>query len=288
MESKSLKRTIYEYFECVVAAFIYAVAMRVFINPAEIVPGGVTGIASVISYVTDVNVGLMFFILNLPLLIVAVILLKGDFTAKTVVNSVSNAIFLQVLPESIAYTDSMLLSTVMGGALVGISMHLAYKANGSNGGTEIIARLIHKYKPEKDVSGLILILNTVIVFGGSIFLMFNGGVVLTVVYSLIYTYLSGWFMGFLGRGHGDIVRFFIITSKPDVIREKVASTFSHGFTCLDVYGRGGVKRSGIVVIIKRRKESAMRKIIAQSDKEAFVIVKQVYDVIVGGKFSQSE
>lgn len=297
--AKQVLTKIKEYLLVAFAGSLNAISIAVLVNPAKLVAGGVSGLSSALAYVFELfidgvpfetMVSILYFAMNLPLLIAALILLRGDFTYKTVWSTVICTLVLRLVPSNIQFNDSKLICVIFGGILIGISMYLAAINNGSNAGTEIIARLVHKYRPEIDLSKVILIANFAITGLGSIVLMvLEGEQIWVVLYSLMYVLTGSKVMGMLMRGLDHPQKFLIVSANPDELAQAITDQFKRGLSCLEVVDRkiDGKSRKMIAVIVQYRQAARLKQLIKQYDPAAFTIVKDVYDVFSRPLFNRS-
>ena len=179
LTAKDVLTFIKQYLWVTVAGMLNGISMYTFVNPSHLIAGGFSGLASALTYVLDPLIAgmeyeslmsIVYFALNIPLLICSLIFLRGDFTFKTIWATVVCTLTLGVLAyfPNLQFTDSRLIAIIFGGILIGVSMYIASQNNGSNGGTEVIAKIVAKYRPEIDLSRVILTANFVILMGGSI------------------------------------------------------------------------------------------------------------------------
>lgn len=294
---------IYEYLIVTFAGILNAISLYCFVDPSNLIAGGVSGLSSAISYIVCYFAGnkeifnvvkwIIYFVLNLPLLICSLIYLRGDFTFKTIWATVvctAAGFLLALLPDSFQFDKSPIIAVIFGGMIVGFSMYIASEVNGSNGGTEIIAKIVAKKKPGTDLSNVILTANLLILVAGSIIVMIlegkRGGV---VVYSLVYVFMGSFVMGMFKRGFNHPQKFSIITTKADEMSKAITERFKRGLTYIDVENtrEGSQDRKMIIVIVQYRQASQLRRIIKQCDPAAFTVVKDVHDVFSRPLFNRS-
>ena len=292
MKKKLILQRIYEYLMVTLAGFLNAVAIHVFVNPNRLVPGGITGLASLVYYfIPSWDISIIYFAMNVPLLVMALILLRGDYTFKTIWAAACCSLFMQLMPEKFVFSDSPLIATIFGGVLMGVSMYVAYAYNGSNGGTEVIAKMVAKFRPEKDISTLILIANMAILIFGAFFMIFmQHEQVWIVFYSAIFVFVGSASMGILTRGLDHPQKYLIITERSEDIKKEITERFLRGVTCVDVYDNDGKfdeRHSLLLVIVQYRQTNLLKHIIKKHDPGAFTIVKDVYDVFSRPDFNRS-
>lgn len=288
---KKVLKKLYEYFIVAVAGTLNALSVHIFVNANNFVPGGFTGVATTVYYfLPDVHYSIIYLVINVPLLIAAIILLRGDFTVKTIFATIVCTLVLRVLPDELVFRSSPVMATIIGGIFIGTSMHIASQVNGSNGGTEIIGRIVGKYKPEIDLSTIIMICNICTVTLGCILVIFfKHQSAFIVLYSLAYVMVGGACMGMLGRGLDHPKKYMIVTTNPDPMKEEILSTFKRGVTVIDVYDDDSnlcETKKILLVIVQYRQAYLLKRIINKHDDSAFTFVKSMYDVFSRPKFNR--
>lgn len=291
MAKRNWWKLIFEYIMVTIAGACNAVSVHIFVNPNKLVPGGFTGLASALYYfIPWVNISIIYIIINIPLLICAIIYIKGDFTAKTIWATIVCTLLLEVLPEKLVFTDSPLIAVILGGICVGFAMHFAAVYGGSNGGTEVIAKIVAKKRPEIDLSKVILVANLSILLIGSILLVgFQGESIFCVLYSAIYALVGAKMMGMFQRGLDHVQKFLIVTENYQQLTDKITCRLKRGVTLMDLYDEQGNMRSAkmVMVLCQFRQANILRHIIRYCDADAFVVVKDVQDVFSRPTFNRS-
>lgn len=303
--SKQVLTKLSEYFWVTMAGVINALSLSVFVNPATLIPGGFSGLASVLTYVFErliPNVGfdsiyyIVYGAINLPLLICSLIMLRGDFTFKTIWATAVSMLVLALMAHFTpdfkfnSHLSSRLISVIFGGVLIGIAMYIANIHNGSNGGTEVIARIVAKYRPEVDLSKVIMIANFSITIVGSVVVMIvkDGTTVDIILYSIMYILIGGTVMGMFKRGFNHPQKFCIVTTKYEEIGAALTEKFKRGYTTMDVHNSyDGQQRKLIAVVVQYRQMPQLKQIIKRLDPTAFTFVKDVYDVFSRPTFNRS-
>lgn len=297
-------RVVYEYLIMTLAGALNAISLFCFVDPCNLIAGGISGLSSAVAYLAcyfatgmDFNIikWIVYFVLNVPLLICALIFVRGDFTFKTIWSTiVCTAIgFLcsAYLPSSFQFDESPFISIVFGGIIIGVSMYIASEYNGSNGGTEVIAKIVAEKKPGTDLSRVIFICNLLILAVGTV-------IVVMVVpnkraevaaYSLIYILIGSNVMGMFKRGFNHPQKFMIITTKWDEMTNVITESFKRGLSCVDVENtrEGSRDRKIVIAVVQYRQASQLRRLIRQCDPAAFTVVKDVHDVFSRPLFNRS-
>ena len=303
LTAKSFLTKLNEYYFITVAGVINGFSMYTFINPAHLVAGGFSGLSSALTYVLDpliasvefeTLVSIVYFALNVPLLICSLIFLRGDFTFKTIWATVVCTATLAVLayfPE-LQFTDThaRLIAVIFGGIMIGFVMYFAAEYNGSNGGTEVIAKIVSKFHPEIDLSRVIMIANVAInILGSAIVIIKLHESIAVAIYSLLYIFIGTTVMGMLKRGFNHPQKFLIVTTEYEQIMEDITTHFKRGCSCMDVVNQDpdAPPRKMVMVVVQYRQMSQLKQLIRRRDPYAFTFVKDVHDVFSRPSFNRS-
>jgi uncharacterized membrane-anchored protein YitT (DUF2179 family) len=265
-----------DYSIMLVGLILYVLSWTLFLVPAKITGGGISGLAAVIFYSTKIPIGLTFFVINVFLVAIALKVLGASFGIKTVfsmvVLSLLFAIPQSVFPESIIQDN--FLSAVLGGMMGGVGIGLVFSRGGSTGGTDIIAMIINKYR---NISpGRIIMYCDVIIIGSSYFLvhsldkMVYGFVSMAVVSYTLDSFLSG---------SNASAQIFIFSQNYEEIADFINAESKRGVTVLNGTGWYTQQDVKVIMTVVRKKETSMlfRKI-KEIDPEAFISMASVMGV----------
>src|SRR6056297_2629312 len=213
--------------------FINALGWTAFLIPAEITGGGVTGVATLISYASGFPVGVSYLIINAILILASIKVLGKGFGIKTIFATVTLTIFLSVLQGIIKepIVNENFMSTVIGGILVGAGVGIVFSQGGSTGGTDIIAMMINKYR---NISpGKVILYLDVIIISSSYFLFHS---IEKIVYGYVTMAITAYAIDMVLTGAKRTVQMFIFSRKHLEIAQRVGSEIGRGITILD--GKG--------------------------------------------------
>ena len=163
IEKKSVKRHIFDYICITIASFVYAVGVAMFIDPSNLAPGGLTGIAIIVSRLSGVETGTLIFILNVPIVLVGFLKFGWKFMISTFYCVVMTSFFTNILAPFGAATEDILLAAIAGGALVAASIGFIFKCGATTGGTDIIIKLLRRRFPHLRTGALFLLTDAIIV-----------------------------------------------------------------------------------------------------------------------------
>lgn len=302
LTAKSVLTRAKEYLFVTVAGVLNALSLYSFVNPSRLIAGGFSGLSSALTYVFyrlipsvpfDDLMSIVYFILNVPLLICAIIFLRGDFTFKTIWATLSCTGALAILPKffpKFQEPHAKLIAIAFGGILIGLAMYVAAEYNGSNGGTEVIAKIVYKFHPEIDLSKVVLVANLAITFAGSVIVMaIEGEKVSVVIYSLLYIFTGTQVFGMLRRGFNHPQKFLIVTTEHERLAEEITKRFKRGCSTFDAQKTSPdqPQRKVVMVVVQFRQSPQLKKLIRDVDPNAFTIVKEVYDVFSRPTFNRS-
>ena len=141
------KRTVYwDYIYIILGTLLTSLAFNLFLIPHKIAPGGLSGIATVIYYITKgrVPVGGTMLALNVPLFIAGIKELGRGVGFKTLLSTVLLSLFIDLLKVP-SVTDEPILASIYGGVIMGIGIGIVFKGNATTGGTDLFAKIIHKH-----------------------------------------------------------------------------------------------------------------------------------------------
>jgi len=255
---------------------LYVLGWQLFLIPAEITGGGVSGISAVVFFATKIPVSLTFLVINAVLVLIAIKILGASFGVKTIysiaVLTVFFAVFQSILEKPLV--DDTFLSAVIGGMTGGIGLGIVFSRGGSTGGTDIFAMIIMKYR---NVSpGKLIMLFDVIIIASSYFVFQSPE-------KLVYGYVSMWVVSYsldsFLSGANRNAQMFIISKKYEEIADFINNEAIRGVTILSGTGWYTKEESKIVMsVVKKRETSAIFRKIKEIDPEAFITMGSVMGV----------
>lgn len=264
------------YFIMFVGLLLYSLGWSLFLLPAGINGGGISGIGATIYFVTGFPVGITYFLVNAVLVAIAIKILGASFATKTIVNMIIISIMLTFLPKVLSKTiiDDTFLSAVLGGIFGGVGLGLVFSQGGSTGGTDIIAMIVTKYK--RTSPGRIIMYCDVIIIASTWFVFHS-------VEKLVYGYVSMWVVAYaldaFLSGANQSAQLFIFSDKWEELKDHIIKENKRGVTIID--GMGGYTNEHqkiIMTIVKKRETAAIFKKIKEIDHTAFVSMGSVMGV----------
>ncbi len=261
-----------------VGCALQALSVVIFLNPASLASGGVTGLAMLLNRVSplQVPIGVFTLLLNLPLFWLGLRHLGGwRFLARTVIAtvlySVLTALFEQMRLPSL--TNDIILNTLFGAVIGGFGAGLVFLARATTGGTDILAILLVRWRSIPLSQSYLIADALVITLAGLLFGWEKA------LYALIALYVSGVAAEAVSEGAQVSRMAFVITNAPERVSEAVLTQMGRGLTRWT--GRGGYTREArqiLFIVISRAETATLKSIVAETDPDAFVVIGQASEV----------
>lgn len=264
------------YFFMIVACFLYALSLQMFLIPNKIVGGGVSGAASLIEIVTNLPAGLFIVIINIPILIFGFKLMGWKFILRCFITTATLGLATEILSFfTVAITENALLATGYGGILQGVSIGLFIKYETSSGGTELLGRLTHHVIPYGSIATHVAVIDALIVIMGAIVLQNPEN----ILYALILIFISAKVSDMIVVGLSKAKMCYIITTKAEEISDFLIATSPRGVTLVNGEGMFSKTPRGVLMTcIKSNQVSHLKASIHKLDENAFVIVTDANEV----------
>ncbi|MGM0499577.1 MAG: YitT family protein [Bacillota bacterium] len=272
------KKTIIEYLGITAGSFLIALALTVFLVPNRIAAGGVSGLATVIYYITSFPIGITMLIINIPLFLAGLKIMGKSFGIRTIYGIASLSLFTDLLqPHMTALTNDLLLASIYGGVLGGIGLGLVFRFRGTTGGTDLIASLINYYTGISVGEGLLIADGIVVALAG---IFFNLEVAL---YAAVTIFITSQTIDVIQEGLNFKKGLLIISDKAEEINQMVVDDLNRSTTEFAAKGGyTGEKKRVLLCIISRSEVSEVKRAVADIDKDAFVIISNVHEVLGEG------
>jgi len=280
-----------DYLQMLLGTAIYTIGYTCFLLPYKIVSGGVTGISTIIYYITGFPAANTYLIINVALLLMAMRILGWRYLVRTIIVTllISGAIGLLQTELTVVGPDGShalmhilgeqkFMACVIGAFLEGLGLATIFLAGGSTGGTDIIASSINKYW---NISlGRLLLMLDIFIIGGSYFVWRN---LETMVVGYAAMFISLNFVDYVINAARQSVQFIIISDRYEDIAHEVNTQLDRGVTVL--YGEGFYsreKRQVLLILAKKHESRSIFQLIKRADPQAFVSMSNVEGVFGEG------
>ncbi|MCL1854019.1 MAG: YitT family protein [Peptococcaceae bacterium] len=262
-----------------VGAALSALSVNIFIIPNHIADGGITGIAIILYYLLGWNVGVVVFVLNLPLYFLAFRYVGKRFLWLSIFGVFVFSVAMQYtanipMPH---ITSEPLLACIFGGLLSGIGVGITLKSQGSLGGTDIIGILINRLT-SLSVGQVILGVDVLIFLVAAVF--FGPEI---AMYAMIYMFFTIKVVDFVLTGLDNSKSLMIVANNPEALAEILSRELERGITFLDAEGAySGQRKKIILCVIGRMQVTQTKRLIHEADPEAFLVIGDASEVIGNG------
>lgn len=260
----------------IVAAFIMAISVSLFLLPNQLSSGGVSGIATITYYLLNIPMGIAIILINIPLFLIGIYKIGKYFFIKSVIGTISLSIFIEYLNNFAALTNDKFLACVYGGIIIGIGTAVLLKGNSSTGGTDLLSYIAKEYNPSIQMGSVIAITDIIIIILNIIFLR----EIEIGLYSAIAIYLMGKVIDILFEGINFTKMVLIISEKSEEIAKYIEENIHRGIT--GIYGKGMYTKEEKLVLIcavKRNDLGKVKEAAKHIDKKSFLIITNSREVL---------
>ena len=276
---KSKTEWVKKYIIITVAAFVYAAGVSLFIDPNNMAPGGVTGIAIILNRIIPVNTGTLILLINIPILMFGIWKFGFGLTLSSVYATALISVFTNILSTLPAATCDRLLAAIAGGMLSAVSIGVIFRAGATTGGMDIIVKALRMRFPHLKTGNLFFIADAIVVsMSGIVFRDIDAA-----LYAAIAVGCASVMMDVVLYGRDEAKLLYIISDKPDRITERILEELDIGMT--HISGRGaysGNEKQVIMCAMKKTVFPRVESIVREDDPEAFMIVTSASEIFGEG------
>ena len=269
------KETVVSYLFITLGSLVYALGQLYFIKPLHIPMGGVSGLALVANFLWSLPIGVVTIVLNIPLLFLGWKNMGKEFFTKTAFAIVVSSVFTDLLePLLPAFDGEMLIAALYGGIVMGVGYGMIFRAGGTTGGVDIIAKWINRQK-DIPIGTTNLIANAVVIVGSALVY----GNLDSALYAMITSYLTSMVIDKMVYGMDAQKSAMIITSKPKEVAGAVMEELHRGCTGMNATGMyTGDQRTVLICAVRRHETGTLKKLILEKDENAFMMISNISEV----------
>jgi len=254
----------------IIGASLYSIGLEIFLIPNNVIDGGIVGISIMISHFTNVPLGVLTFVLNLPFFIFGYKHIGKTFTLSTLFSVICYSIGVSVLHPIPGATHDILLASVFGGIIIGLGIGIIIRTGGSTDGTEVIAIILDK-RISFSIGQIVMFFNLfILTFAGFLFGWDRA------MYSLIAYFIAVKVIDIIVEGIDESKAVMIISEQNKEIAEAIMDRLGRGLTFLD--GKGGYKEvetNVIYVVVSRLEIAKVKNIVHGFDEYALMTIGNV-------------
>ena len=267
----------FSYLQILLGALIGGAAYPLFLTPNRIAPGGITGIATILNFLLKWPVGTVSLVMNIPLFLIGYKTMGRIFAFRSLVATVLFSVFIDVLPLQPVINDPM-LGALYGGVLLGIGLGLIMRGGATTGGSDMIARMVHKHFSFISTGAFLFAIDFAVVLAASALIGIS-----EALYALISIFLSAKVMDVVIIGFSANKACFVISARWQEISARIMKDMGRGVTQLTARGGyTGEERPTLLCVISRSEITAFKRILREEDENAFVIIVEAHEAIGDG------
>ncbi len=281
------KQTILDYLYITAGSAITALAIAVFTNPAQIAPGGVSGIGTLLYHSFGIDVGLSIFVLSVPIFLIGVKLFGRMYGLKSLIGTVLLSAFTSLWSHIFGYGGildytkdmSFWLSCLYGGVLSGVGIGLVMKGGSNTGGTDIIALIISRYTHITTGTSLMLIDAVIIAASALVFSIESA------LYAIVVVFITSIVLDkvVLSMGTGYAKTVLIISDHLDEIGSFIIREMDRSGTVISAKGLyTGEERPMLMAVVPNQEISRLTRRVHEVDKHAFLVIQDTHHVLGEG------
>lgn len=262
----------------VVGAAIYGFALSMFLVPNKIAAGGVSGIATILYHLFGLPIGTMIIAINIPLFLLGWKNNGLEFILLSLTAIVVESLVVDYIPVSPMTTDP-LLGSVFGGVLTGIGLGIVERGGGSDGGTFMAAKLLHRFVPQISVAYVISGVDSLVILASAFVFTPEWA-----MYALLSLYVATKIMDLVISGLKSARAVYIISTEERVIAQGILDDLGRGVTRLEAKGMyTGESRGTLLCIVDSGREVIkIKELVKRCDPNAFVFISDVSEVMGEG------
>ena len=285
------RKWILSWMSIITGALLFSTAYVLFINPYNIVPGGVYGLGIILhNFFPNIQVGTFGLCFDIPLLLIAFKIFGAHFGARTIIAALLIPLLMNGLtmivgadPETmlnghINLSNDILLSAIFGGVISGAGLGLIFRTHATSGGTDIISMIITKYFHFPLSKSIVCVESVIVIIGLIAF-----GDWKLPLYSIITIFLCAKVIDYFIEGISNDKLLFIISEQHEKIKDYIMNDLSRGGTYIKSSGMytDGEKQM-IFLVISRRELSLVQSYIKEVDPFVFMVVVDAHETLGDG------
>ena len=265
------------YAQIVLGCLIGGAAYPLFLVPNSIAPGGLTGIATIFNYLWRWPVGVTSMVLNLPLFLIGWKAMGRVFVFRSLIATLLFSACIDLLPLP-ALTDDILLGSVYGALLLGLGLGLIMRGGATTGGTDMIARMVHKRFPVVTVGAFLFAIDCAVILCAAFTLSARAA-----LYALICIFITARAVDLVLAGMGSAKACFIITKEGEKVAGRIMRDMDRGATLIPALGAfSGESRTVIVSVVSRSEVLLLKRIVREEDEKSFVFITDTHETLGEG------
>lgn len=263
--------------QIVLGCVLGALAYPLFLVPNNIAPGGVTGLATILNYLSGWPVGITSLVMNIPIFVFGYRFMGKHFVGRTLAATFLFSLLIDLMKVE-PMTDDPMMAAIFGGALLGIGLAFIMRGGATTGGTDMLARMLHRHVSFISVGAFLFAFDVAVVT--------LAGFTMSVEHAMnamIAVYITSKVLDTVLAGIGTDKACYIISIEHEKIVRRVLDELERGVTLLDAKGGySGENVHLILCVVSRMQVTAIKSIVKQEDPDAFIFITEAHETLGEG------
>ena len=281
------KKSVYHFFSYVmliIGSLMVGISVGFILLPVKLSTGGFSGVATLLYYMFKIPPDLALFLINIPAFLITWKVLGVEYGIKSFIGMIGCSLGITLGTHFGGLTQEFILVAIFGGVVSGIGIGLTYRAGGSTGGTDLIAKLVHTRRPYYNIGNILMVVDGVIIA----LLSFTFNSVEIALYSVVCAFVATKCVNLVLEGAHYAKALLIITEKPDEISTLIHHEIERTSTKIDAIGTyKNEKKSILLCVVDNRQVPKLKEIIKRVDEKSFTILTNVTEALGEGFETES-
>jgi uncharacterized membrane-anchored protein YitT (DUF2179 family) len=278
-KNKKLVRGIKKYLLITIGSIIYSAAISLFLDPNDLAPGGVSGVAILINRFINIPTGTINLILNVPIIILGLWKFGWRFICSTFYALLMTTIFINRFAAYGPVTEDLLIAAVIGGGLVGLSIAIIMKVGATTGGSDIIVKVLRTKWKHIKTNVLFLGFDCAVILAS--WLVFKDMTV--AFYAGIAVVVDSIVIDYVLYGPDEAKVIYIISGTPQKVKEKILAELDITATIIPAIGAyTNTPKEMLMIVTRKQMAPQIEEIVKEEDRHAFMIVSSASEIFGEG------
>jgi uncharacterized membrane-anchored protein YitT (DUF2179 family) len=258
-----------------IGCIIFVIGMKSVLIPTKLLSGGIVGVAMILHYLfPSFEVGLSYFLLNIPLILLGCFNISRRFMLYTIFGMGFFSLTATLITPMAVEIQEPMLAALLAGVICGTGGGIILRSLGSVGGLDILAIYVNKEFGFRSGS-VIFLANALILLAGVYFFSLE-----IALYSIIYVFTSSRIIDSILAGFNRRKSLIIISDHSNEIARQIYGRINRGITFLrGVGGYTGKEKNVILTVTTLTELPKMKELVFDTDPDAFMVINDTLEVL---------
>lgn len=278
MKEKTLKKII-DYTLLAIGSLMVGISVGSILLPLKISTGGFSGIATILYYLFKIPAEIGILLINIPAFIITWKVIGFKYGFKSFIGMIGCSIGISIGEILGSLTPDIILAALYGGVVSGIGMALTYRAGGSTGGTDLVAKLVQYKKPYMNLGNILLLVDGIVI--AILAITFKD--INIALYSVVSVFVMTKVLNLILEGVDYAKAVFIITTKPEEISNLIHQEVKRTSTKIEAVGTyTNSEKTILLCVVNYKQIPILKQIVKQVDDKSFTIITTVTEALGEG------